>query len=154
MQIPGHLNKVVKLNRLRARLDPLDDFELWFWATMMSGTHAVNAALHRCGVTDPVEAYAMQPGVYLVPQPDGRLVPKFGALGDVLHVGRPVIEAPVPEDVAQMMHAMERIEEHRDPCVREGCKPTPEIIDACAQAHGQCMAVLNRLCPLDLCPLE
>ena len=149
MKISGHLNKIEKLNQLRARLDPLDDFELWFWATMMSGTHAVNAALHQSGVTQPVEAYAMQPGVYLVPQPDGRAVPQFGALGDVLHVGRPVIEAPVPQDVAHMMHAMERIEEHRDPCVREGCKPTREIVDACDRAYGECLAILNHRCPLE-----
>ena len=149
MQISGHLKKVNKLNRLRARLDPLEDFELWFWATMMSGTHAVNAALHHSGVTEPVEAYAMQPGVYLVPQPDGRLVPKFAALGDVLHVGRPVIEDPVPEDVHRMMHAMERIEEHRDPCVREGCKPTRAIVDACEQAFDECMAALDHRCPLE-----
>jgi hypothetical protein len=149
MQISGHLKKVGKLNRLRARLDPLDDFELWFWATMMSGTHAVNAALHHSGVTEPVDAYAMQPGVYLVPQPDGRLVSSFAPLGDVLHVGRPVIEAPVPEDVHQMMHAMERIEEHRDPCVREGCKPTREIVEACEKAFDECMAILNHRCPLE-----
>ena len=136
MQILRSSTKVRKLNQLRARLDALDDFELWFWATMMAGTHAVNAALHHAGVTQPLEAYAIQPGVYLVPQPDGGLVSQFGALGDVLHVGRPVIEAPVPEDVTQMMHAMERIEEHRDPCVREGCKPTREIVDACEQALG------------------
>jgi hypothetical protein len=109
----------------------------------------VNAALHQAGVTEPVEAYAMLPGVYLVPQPDGQLVPAFGALGDVLHVGRPVIETPVPEDVNRMMHAMERIEEHRDPCVREGCKPTREIVDACEQAFAECMAILNQRCPLE-----
>ncbi|WP_213958942.1 MULTISPECIES: hypothetical protein [unclassified Variovorax] len=147
MKISGHLDKIRKLNQLRDRLDPLDDFELWFWATMLSGTHAVNAALHHCGVTQPVEAYAMQPGVYLMPQADGGLVPRFGALGDILHVGRPVIEAPVPEDVTQMMHAMERIEAHRDPCVREGCKPTREIVDACEQAFAECLAIMNHRCP-------
>jgi hypothetical protein len=149
MKISGHLDKIRKLNQLRARLEPLEDFELWFWATMLSGTHAVNAALHHCGVTQPVDAYAMQPGVYLVPQADGRLVSQFGALGDVLHVGRPVIEAPVPEDITHMMHAMERIEEHRDPCVREGCMPTREIVDACEQDFAECLAILNQRCPLE-----
>lgn len=149
MHIPSHLNKVSKLNQLRARLDPLEDFELWFWATMMSGTHAVNAVLHHAGATQAVEAYAMQPGVYLVPQADGSLVPTFGTPGDVLHVGRPVIEGPLPQDVTRLMHAMERIEEHRDPCVREGCKPTQEIVDACEQAYAQCMAILSQRCPLE-----
>ena len=50
MQIPGHLNKASKLNCLRTRLDPLEDFELWFWATMNAGTHALNATLHHAMV--------------------------------------------------------------------------------------------------------
>lgn len=149
MRISGHLQKVSKLNRLRARLDALEDFELWFWATMMAGTHAVNAVLHDAGATAAVDAYAMQPGVYLTPQPDGSLLPIFGMPGDVLHVGRPVIEGPLPQDVMDLMHAMECIEEHRDPCVREGCKPTAAIVDACEQAYARCMAILNQRCPLE-----
>lgn len=144
MQIADHMHKVSKLEQLRARLDPLSDFELWFWAAMMGGTHAVNAALHHAGVTLAVDAYATQPGVYLVRQSDGELAPAFAALGDVLHVGRPVIDAPVPPDVSRMMHAMERIEAHRDPCVRQCHPPTQQIVDTCEQALGECLALLNR----------
>ena len=42
---------LARLESLRARLHPMDDFELWFWAAMNAGTHAVNAALHHAGVT-------------------------------------------------------------------------------------------------------
>jgi len=143
MHIADHVHKLTKLERLRGRLEPLPHFELWFWATMTAGTHAVNAALHHAGVTEAADAFAMQPGVYLVPAPDGTLRPAFCALGDVLHVGRPVIEAPVPADVVQMMHAMERIETHRDPCVREGRVPTQGIVDECDQALRECLALLN-----------
>ena len=59
---------------------------------MTAGTHAVNAALHRAGVTRDDDAYPTQPGVYLVPQADGSLRPQFRPLGDVLHVGRPKVE--------------------------------------------------------------
>jgi hypothetical protein len=144
MQIAGHMHKVSKLGQLRARLDPLADFELWFWAAMVGGTHAVNAALHHAGVTLALDAYPTQPGVYLVPQPDGSLKTSFGELGDVLHVGRPVIETPVPPDVERMMHAMERIEVHRDPCVRQGRPATPQTVADCADALRECLELLNR----------
>src|SRR5687768_10397102 len=114
MHTPDHLRKIEKLRGLRARLDPLRDFELWFWATMSAGTHAVNAALHAAGVTRAAPEFAMQPGVYLVARGD-TLQPAFRPLGDVLHVGRPTVPGPVPPAVQELMHAMERIEEFRDP---------------------------------------
>ena len=81
----------------------------------------MNAALHHAGVTRSDDVFPMQPGVYLVPQADGALEPAVRCRsGDVLHVGRPKIEATVPADLTAMMHAMETIERHRDPCVREG----------------------------------
>ena len=68
MKVASHLEKIARLELLRARLDPLADFELWFWAGMTAGTHAVNAALHHAGITDDGDAYPSQPGVYLVGQ--------------------------------------------------------------------------------------
>jgi hypothetical protein len=143
MNVQSHLEKITRLESLRGRLDPLQDFELWFWAGMTAGTHAVNAALHHGGITVSDDMYPAQPGVYLVPQPDGGLRAAFRSVGDVLHVGRPVIEAPVPEDVASMMHLMETIEQYRDPCVREGVAPTAGIVEECDAALRQCLRLLN-----------
>jgi hypothetical protein len=139
----AHLEKIAKLEALRASLDPTEDFELWFWAGMTAGTHAVNAALHHAGVTLDDDRYPTQPGVYLVPQADGSLKPEFGPLGDVLHVGRPKVEAPVPEPVAAMMHEMEIVERHRDPCIREGLVPTREIVSECNAALRRCLQLLR-----------
>ena len=144
MKVASHLEKIARLELLRARLDPLADFELWFWAGMTAGTHAVNAALHHAGITDDGDAYPSQPGVYLVGQPDGSLKPCFRRLGDVLHVGRPPIDAPVPEDIATMMHQMEFVERYRDPCVREGLAPTKEIVQECDAALHLCLELLER----------
>lgn len=144
MNIASHREKIAKLESLRARLHPMDDFELWFWAAMNAGTHAVNAALHHAGVTDPSDRFPTQPGVYLVPQAGGALEPKLGPLGDVLHVGRPKVEAPVPEDIAQMMKAMEIIEHHRDPCIRGEREPTPAIADECAGALARVLALFDQ----------
>jgi hypothetical protein len=147
MKASCHLDKIAKLEALRCRLDPSDDFELWFWAGMTAGTHAVNAALHHARVTSDDDIFPTQPGVYLVPQPDGSLKPAFRQLGDVLHVGRPKIDAPVPEDVLAMMHEMEIVERHRDPCVRERCEPTREIVEECEGALGRCLKLLRQRIP-------
>lgn len=143
MNIPAHCAKIAKLEALRTRLDPLGDFELWFWAGMTAGTHAVNAALHHAGVTRDDDMFPTQPGVYLVPQPDGSLQPAFRALGDVLHVGRPKVEGPVPDDVAAMMDAMTTVEHHRDPCLRDGVVPTAAIVGECDVALRRCLRLLD-----------
>lgn len=143
MLIAAHSQKIDRLMQTRSRLDPQADFELWFWAGMNAGTQAFNAALHHAGLTREERAFAMQPGVYLVPQPDGSLAPELRASGDVLHVGRPVIEAALPPDVQRIAHAMERMEHYRDPCVREGVAPTPAIIETCAQALDECLSILT-----------
>ena len=145
MHTPDHLRKIEKLRDLRERLDPLRDFELWFWATMSAGTHAVNAALHAAGATRAAPEFAMQPGVYLVAGDGGTLQPAFRPLGDVLHVGRPPVPGPVPPAVEELMHAMERIEEYRDPCVREGRPADAAIVRECDTAFRDCLALLQRV---------
>ena len=143
MNVSAHREKIARLEALRARLDPLEDFELWFWAGMIAGTHAVNAALHHAGITHDDRMFAMQPGVYLVPRADGSLEPAFRPLGDVLHVGRPKIDGPVPRHIAEMMHAMELVERYRDPCVRQGVEPTRAIMGECSTALNACLALLD-----------
>jgi hypothetical protein len=145
MRSADHFEKIARLEALRARLDALEDFELWFWAGMTAGTHAVNAALHQAGVTRDDDVFPTQPGVYLVPQADGALRPEFRPLGDVLHVGRPRIEAPVPEHVAAMMREMEVVEQHRDPCMREGRPPTRAIVEECDAALQRCLRLLQHV---------
>jgi hypothetical protein len=147
MDMTSHLDKIRKLEALRARLDPMADFELWFWSAMNAGTHAVNAALHHAGVTRPDDVFPTQPGVYLVPQVDGSLQPSFHPLGDILHVGRPKVERPVPDDVASMMKEMEVIEHHRDPCIRGERTPTPAIADECDRALRSVLELLHRRLP-------
>ena len=144
MHIDAHLQKISRLERSRSRLDAMADFELWFWAAMQAGTHALNAALHHAGLTSDVSAFPTQPGVYLVPQRDGALAPQLLAPGDVLHIGRPKIDGELPGDVRAMAHAMETIETYRDPCVREGRPATPEIAAACDAALQDILALLRR----------
>lgn len=143
MHIASHLQKIAKFEAARARFDPLADFELWFWATMNAGTHALNAALHHAGLTVEEAAFAMQPGVYLVPHPGGALVAQLREPGDVLHLGRPPIKGPLPGDIQEIAHAMETIEAFRDPCVREGRLATPDIVASCSEAYDAVVRLLN-----------
>lgn len=143
MLIASHLEKIGRFNELRERLDPIEDFELWFWSTMVSGTNAVNAALHHAGITPAENAFPSQPGVYYVPAPDGSgYVPVLKSTGDVLHVGRPPIPGPIPPDIAEMMEAMERIEHFRDPCTRGDMRIDGSIVDTCDTAYRRCLDLL------------
>lgn len=144
MLIDGHVAKIRALRAVRDRLDPLEDFELWFWAGMHAGTHAVNAALHHAGATRAEASYATQPGVYLADAGDGTVREQSRPLADVLHVGRPPVPGPVPDDVARLMHAMEQVEHHRDPCVRGDRTPTAAIVAECEAALAQVFALLER----------
>ena len=110
--------------------------------------NAINAALHATGITDPGDGYAQQPGVYMVAgdAPD-TFVAAFRPLGDVLHVGRPKIDKPLPEAVQKMADLMDVIEEWRDPCVRDGAPVTDEIIAAVDAAYADLMTTARGVIP-------
>lgn len=143
VKIESHFEKIGRLETLRNRLDRFEDFEIWFWATMNAGTNAVNAALHATGVTEDGSSwYPQQPGVYMVAgEEPGAFVPAFKPLGDVLHVGRPKIEKPIPEKVRRIADLMDVIEEWRDPCVRDGATVTREIVDKVDAAYREAVAL-------------
>jgi hypothetical protein len=91
VNIDAHLEKVRRMEAVRARLDSLEDFELWFWMSMCGGTHAINAALHRVGATDDGEYFCTQSvDVYLErgDKPgEWRHSLRYGC--DIIHVGMP-----------------------------------------------------------------
>lgn len=144
MLVSSHLEKMNHFEAALARLDPVDDFELWFWSVMVSGTNAVNAALHLADITPAEQAYPSQPGVYYVPDGQGYR-PTLKELGDVLHVGRPPIKAPLPPDIRRMTEAMGRIEAFRDPCTRGDMAPTAEIVHVCQTSYEECVRLLRNL---------
>jgi|JI10StandDraft_1071094.scaffolds.fasta_scaffold43592_4 hypothetical protein len=143
MLVSSHLEKIDRFEAAMASLDPLEDFELWFWSAMVSGTNAVNAALHLARITPAEHAFPSQPGVYYVPDEKGHR-PVLKELGDVLHVGRPPIKAPVSQDIQRMMHAMEKIEAFRDPCTRGDMQISAQIVQECQGAYSECMQLLRK----------
>ncbi len=146
VKIESHFEKIERFDALRKRLDYFEDFEIWFWTTMNAGTNAVNAALHATGITEEGPWYPQQPGVYMVADDEpGTFVPAFKPLGDVLHVGRPKIEKPIPEKVQRIADLMDVIEEWRDPCVRDGEPVTQEIVDTVDAAYREAVALAREV---------
>jgi hypothetical protein len=147
MRIAAHQEKVRRLDAVRRRLDPAEDFELWFWMSMSGGTHALNAALHAVGATSDGPYFATQAvDVYLEPGPaPGSFRPaiRFGC--DVLHVGMPRVDAALPPALERACRAMEVLEEVRDPCVRGDRIATPAIIGAVDAAYAECLELTARV---------
>ena len=140
MRIPSHIDKVQRITALRQRLDPLADFELWFWATLTAGTNMLNASLHRAGLTSDDPVFSSIPGVHMVRQPNGNYARELRGPGDVSHVNWPPIGG-APDHIRRMEHALELIEQYRDPCIRGDRAPTQSIVDDCERAFAEAHAI-------------
>jgi len=134
MKISSHADKVRRLSDLRSRLDPLRDFELWYWTSLTAGTNMWNATLHAAGLTSDERVFSTIPGVHVVPQADGTFRRELRGPGDVSHVGWPPIAGEMPGYVNELEAALHALEEHRDPCLRGERRPTAAIVDACERA--------------------
>lgn len=143
MKIASHIDKVHRMAALRTRLDPLADFELWFWTTLTASTNIYNATLHLIGLTRDDPVFSTIPGVHVAKQPDGRYARELHGLGDVSHVGWPELEGDVPPMVRQLEHTIHKIEQHRDPCIRGDRIPTQAIVDECEQAFIEAMRMFE-----------
>ena len=141
MKVASHVDKVKRLTDLRARFDPLRDFELWYWTTLTAGTNMWNATLHIAGLTSDERVFSTIPGVHVVPQPDGTFKRELRGPGDVSHVGWPPIPGQMPEHIQQLEAALHALEEHRDPCLRGDRQPTQAIVDECEQAFAKAASI-------------
>ena len=145
MKSPSHVDKVGRLLTLRARLDPLEDFELWYWSGLTAGTNMWNASLHATGLTSEDRVFSTIPGVHVVPQSDGGYRRELRGPGDVSHVGWPAIPGEMPEPIRRLEAALHALEEHRDPCLRGDRVPTQAIVDDCNAALLHATSVFEAL---------
>lgn len=152
MQISSHADKISRLLRLRERLDPLQDFELWYWTSLTAGTNIWNVALHAAGLTSEDRAFSTIPGMHVVPQADGGWRRELRGPGDVSHVGWPAIPDDMPEPVQRLEAALHALEQHRDPCLRGDRQPTQAIVDDCEHALSQAVCVYRELVPQEARP--
>jgi hypothetical protein len=141
MRVAAHIEKFRRFDSLRSRSDPQADFELWYWMTLNAGTAIINAALHAAGVTREHDSFATQiPNIYSVGGTNGKRHLEYVFGVDIIHVGMPKIEKALPPAIATAFSAMEIIEEHRDPCIREDRPITDDVIRACSDAYAKCVA--------------
>lgn len=145
MEVAIHMEKVGRLEDLLGRLDPADDFELYMWACMTAGTQALNAAMHTLGVTEPGRLYPHQiPGIYVEPEPvDGEWRLVMAAPGDVIHLGLPPVDKPVPPVLEEASRSLTFIEDLREVYVRGGEAVTPEVVALCRHAYARLMGILK-----------
>jgi hypothetical protein len=141
MRIDSHVAKVERLDIVRQRLDPTEDFELWFWASLTGGMNALNASLHAVGATNDGPYFSTQVvDIYLQADPvSGTWTPTIRFDGDIMHVGLQTIEKPLPQVLEQACKALEVLEAVRDPCVRGDREITKGVIDACETAYRDCL---------------
>lgn len=144
MDVQTHSEKIGRMVGLRARLDPLRDFELWYWTSLTAGTNIWNAVLHLAGLTSDERVFSTIPGVHVVPQPDGSYRRELRGPGDVSHVGWPPIPGRMPAHVQELEAALHALEEHRDPCLRGDRQPTQAIADECEQAFARALSIFNQ----------
>lgn len=140
MDIAAHSEKISRLIDLKARLHPIHDFELWYWACLTAGTNMWNASLHATGLTPPDRVFSTIPGVHVVPQADGSFRRELREPGDVSHVGWPAIGGVMPPPLTALEAALHALEAHRDPCLRGMRQPTDDIIDECDTAFSCALA--------------
>lgn len=138
MKIAEHIAKAERFEASRARLDPVVDFELWFWMGLSAGTALINAALHAAGITDENDRFATQvPDVYAVPDGNGWR-PEIAFRCDLIHAGLPALQVVLPPPISRAFEAMEVIERYRDPCVRGDHLVTEELIARLDTAYERC----------------
>lgn len=141
MKISSHVEKIGRLLHLRDQLDPLGDFELWYWTCLTAGTNIWNASLHATGLTSEERVFSTIPGVHVVPHDDGGYHRALRGPGDVSHVGWPAIPGPMPEPIKRLEVALHALEEHRDPCLRGARIPTQTIVEDCNRALWDAICV-------------
>lgn len=147
MEIHHHQEKFRRLVRTRRKLDPIQDFELWFWMSMTAATHVVNAALHKSGASRPDRYYSYHVfGLYVLPERDAHgwkrapLPP-----GDIVHTGRPDLGVKLKPELLDAFSALRTLEDMREPFARGASPITPFVAEACEHAFAYCLQACNRI---------
>ena len=152
MKIESHLDKFRRLHEMQARLDPSEDRELWIWTAMNASVNLLNASLHRHGITREADSFHTQiDGLYVVPdRRNGTLHDSLELPGDVMHVGQPALDLPLPPAIERAGRNLRTIEDLREPYVRGNGVPPAGIEHQWQAAYAQCVRELCQA--LDLTP--
>jgi hypothetical protein len=141
MKVASHIEKFHRLDRAAKRLSPEIDTELWIWTSMNACVHLLNAALHHSGTTDETDSFHTQvEGLYSCPdRASGMLRDAMHRPGDVMHLGQPRIDAPLPQAVERACAPLHFIEDLRGPYVRETATLPPGASRQWENAYRECV---------------
>ncbi len=142
MLVNEHLEKVARLEEMRARLDPTEDYELWYFSGLTLCVNAMNAALHALGVTTAERCFVHNVPVYIrETEPPGSFVPVIRPFGDIEHIEGPETEALIPAELDEAKRALIWMEEIRDPSVRGELEVTDAVVEGVKSACDTCRQV-------------
>lgn len=137
MLVEAHLAKWRRFHAVRSRFDPVEDFELWFWATASGATALINAALHATGVTEASRLFPTQiVHVYARADDSTRWGLVLAAEGDLIVLGMPALAQEVPPELHVAFDSMRVIERFREPFVRGTASADRKVVKACESAYG------------------
>jgi hypothetical protein len=142
VKIEDHVEKAERIGGLRSRLDPADDYELWYWASLSASINLFNAALHHLGATVAEDCFAHNLPVYIRP---GATAGTFEAVirpfGDLEHVEGEEVEGLIPPRLALAAAALRELEAVRDPGIRGDMAITPALSDGVEAAYLRVLGI-------------
>ena len=146
MLVSEHLEKLARLVEMRARLDPAEDYELWYFSGLTLCVNAMNAALHAVGATKAERCFAHNVPVYIrETETPGVFEPVIRPFGDIEHIDGPETDALVPAELDEAKRALIWMENIRDPSVRGELEITDAVIEGVKSACETCLRV-TRAC--------
>jgi hypothetical protein len=136
MMVEAHLAKWRRFDSVRRRFEPLDEFELWFWATASGATALINAALHATGVTEASRLFPTQvEHIYACVEDRTRWRRKIAAGGDLIVLDQPELAEEIPPELFVAFESMRVIEQFREPIVRGAAVADAKAVLACERAY-------------------
>jgi hypothetical protein len=127
MKIPEHLTKAEAFERALAKLDPVEDGELYIVLLMRAGTNRVNAALHALGITVDTAA------------------PPPNTVGDLNHTYKPRLAVDLPEQIRLIFKRLSFIEDLRSDYVRGARVVDHDLAAACDTAYAYIRSETQRI---------
>lgn len=149
MNIASHLEKLKRFEHARGKLNPLTEFEMWYWMSLSGGTSAINAALHAAKLTGDGDYFTTQSvDVYLYGGKHDQAAswkPTFMWDVDLIHIHMPEISKPLTPTLKQAYQAMQVLEDVRDPCVRGDKRITKKIVRDVERAYTSALALCQEI---------
>ena len=145
MNVEDHRNKARRMGAVRDKLDPLEDYELWYWASLGAGMNLFNGALHHLGVTVAEDCFAHNLPVYIrAGATPGTFEPVLRPSGDLEHVDGDD-DGLIPPQLDAAAEALRRLEAVRDGGVRGDLEISADMVSRVEADYRRCLTCAERV---------